>query len=75
MDADRRCDDPEHDARRRDPRPVLDLPAGSTAVSPAMCVQSDYPTARTMVRDVAEGQPVSLFATYPAVKCSGRRDW
>jgi hypothetical protein len=28
---------------------VLDLPAGSQAVSPIMCVTSDYPTARTSV--------------------------
>lgn len=30
--------------------PVLDLPSGAYAVSPPMCVESDYPTARTMVQ-------------------------
>jgi hypothetical protein len=61
---------------------VLDLPAGSTAVSPGMCVQSDYPTARVMVRDVAQDQPASLFATYPssgdlvsAGKLNGQSTW
>jgi hypothetical protein len=29
--------------------PVLDLPSGGYAISPPMCVDSDYPTARTMV--------------------------
>jgi hypothetical protein len=29
---------------------VLDLPSGATAVSPPICVDSDYPTARTMSR-------------------------
>ncbi|MBV8432641.1 MAG: hypothetical protein JO244_15865, partial [Solirubrobacterales bacterium] len=36
---------------------VLDLPSGSKAVSPVICVSSAYPTARAMVRNVkgAEG--------------------
>jgi hypothetical protein len=32
---------------------VLDLPAGAQAVSPDVCVSSDYPTARTMVQSDA----------------------
>ena len=32
---------------------VLDMPGGSRAVSPTMCVQSNYPTARTMIRGTA----------------------
>src|SRR5437763_1890323 len=31
---------------------VLDMPSGATATSPAMCITNDYPTARTMVRNV-----------------------
>jgi hypothetical protein len=43
---------------------VLDLPAGSLAVSPTMCVSADYPTARTMIRNVAGGGGVGVFVTY-----------
>jgi hypothetical protein len=32
--------------------PVLSLPAGSSAVSPPMCIDSDYPTARMLVRGI-----------------------
>ena len=32
---------------------VLDMPAGSQAVSPTMCVQSNYPIARTMIQGTA----------------------
>ena len=32
---------------------VLDLPSGSRAISPAVCVSSNYPSARTMVRQVS----------------------
>jgi hypothetical protein len=28
---------------------VLDLPSGATAISPPICVDSDYPTARTLI--------------------------
>ena len=43
---------------------VLDLPGGSSAVSPPMCVDNTYPTARMIVRTVSEGAPFSLFAEY-----------
>jgi hypothetical protein len=43
---------------------VLDLPSGSMAVSPPMCVASNYPTARTMVRNVNGGGGVHVFVTY-----------
>jgi hypothetical protein len=43
---------------------VLDLPGGSMAVSPPMCVASNYPTARTMVRTVQGGGGVHVFVTY-----------
>jgi len=32
---------------------VLDLPRGSQAVSPAICLTSDYPTARATIRNVS----------------------
>jgi hypothetical protein len=43
---------------------VLDLPSGSAAVSPTMCVTSDYPTARTMVRDVKGSEGVFFYVSY-----------
>ena len=43
---------------------VLDLPSGSKAVSPAFCVTSEYPTARTMIRDVAGSQGVYYYVSY-----------
>ncbi len=43
---------------------VLDLPHGATATSPAMCVSSAYPTARTMVRDVSGSAGVSMSVAY-----------
>lgn len=43
---------------------VLDLPGGSMAISPPMCVASNYPTARTMVRQVSGGGGVHVFVTY-----------
>jgi hypothetical protein len=45
-------------------RSVLDLPSGSKAVSPTMCVTSDYPTARTMVRDVKGSEGVFFYVSY-----------
>src|SRR5437763_12095180 len=33
-----------------DDGPVLDLPSGARATSPTLCVQSNYPTARAVVR-------------------------
>jgi hypothetical protein len=43
---------------------VLDLPSGSKAVSPTICVTSDYPTARTMVRDVVGSEGVFFYVSY-----------
>jgi hypothetical protein len=43
---------------------VLDLPSGSKAVSPLMCVTSAYPTARTMVRDVRGSEGVFFYVSY-----------
>ena len=43
---------------------VLDLPSGSKAVSPTICVQSNYPTARTIVRDVKGSEGVFMYISY-----------
>jgi hypothetical protein len=43
---------------------VLDLPSGSKAVSPTICVTSSYPTARMMVRDVAGSEGVFFDVSY-----------
>jgi hypothetical protein len=46
---------------------VLDLPAGSTATSPAMCVDSSYPTARMETRTLGKAPDNSTtFYTVPA---------
>lgn len=47
---------------------VLDLPSGSQAISPPMCVSTDYPTARTMVRDVNGSQGVQVLVAYAGTK-------
>jgi hypothetical protein len=49
---------------------VLDLPSGAVAVSPPICVTSDYPTARTMVRNVVGGDGVQFYVSY-----QGTRTW
>jgi hypothetical protein len=43
---------------------ALDLPSGARAVSPAMCVDSNWPTARTMMRNVAGSAGVSVSVAY-----------
>jgi hypothetical protein len=43
---------------------VLDLLGGATAVSPAICVDSSWPTARMMMRNVAGGSGVSVSVAY-----------
>jgi hypothetical protein len=47
---------------------VLDLPSGSRAVSPVMCVDSGYTTARTMVRNVVGGEGVGFYVSYVGTK-------
>ena len=47
--------------------PVLDLPSSALAISPPMCVDSDYPTARTMVR-TAGGAQVGVGVFYSGAK-------
>ena len=45
---------------------VLDLPRGSSATSPTICLTSDFPTARTMVRNVSgsNGGSVGFSVSY-----------
>jgi len=47
---------------------ALNLPSGSQAISPPMCVASDYPTARTMVRNVVGAEGVQVFVAYAGTK-------
>jgi hypothetical protein len=50
--------------------PVLDLPSGARAVSPAICVTAHDPAARAMVRNVTGGQGIAFYISY-----AGRRTW
>lgn len=43
---------------------VLDLPSGSKAVSPTICVTSSYPTARAIVRNVVGSEGVAFDVSY-----------
>jgi hypothetical protein len=52
------------------PGSVLDLPSGAVAISPPMCVTSDYPTARTLVRNVIGAEGVQFYVSY-----AGTRTW
>ncbi len=59
---------------------VLDLPAGSRAISPLFCVDPTYRTARAMTRSVNGPAGASLFFTYgwghtSANSVSGDSDW
>jgi hypothetical protein len=47
---------------------VLDLPSGSKAVSPVMCVTSDYPVARMWVRNVVGAEGVFFYVSYVGTK-------
>jgi len=43
---------------------VLDLPSGSKAVSPTICVTSSYPIARAVVRNVVGSEGVFFYVSY-----------
>ncbi len=43
---------------------VLNLPSGSKAVSPTICVTSEYPVARMMVRNVIGAEGVFFYVSY-----------
>jgi len=47
---------------------VLDLPSGSMAVSPGVCVTLQYPSARVWVRDVKGSEGVSVSVAYPGTR-------
>lgn len=49
---------------------VLDLPSGAVAISPPMCVTSDYPTARSLVCNVVGNDGVQFNVAY-----AGTRTW
>ena len=49
---------------------VLDLPSGARAVSPPVCVTSEDPAARAMVRNFAGAQGIAFYISY-----AGRRTW
>ena len=51
---------------------VLDLPAGSKAVSPPMCVDSDYPTARVNVLQTVKGAGMHVYVAYTANAGAGQ---
>lgn len=51
---------------------VLDLPAGATAVSPAMCVNSQYPDARFDVRQAVGGPGLGVSVAYTNSKSGGQ---
>jgi hypothetical protein len=50
---------------------VLDLPSGSKAVSPVICVTSSYPTARAMVRNVKGAEGVFFYVAYEGTNTWG----
>jgi len=43
---------------------VLDLPSKAMAVSPAMCITSDYPIARPWVRNLVGAEGVFFYVSY-----------
>jgi hypothetical protein len=49
---------------------VLNLPGGASAISPLMCVSSNYPTGRTMIRNVRGVSGVQFYVSY-----QGSRTW
>jgi hypothetical protein len=50
---------------------VLDLPSGSVAISPEVCVNSSYRSARVMVRDLTGSDNVSFSVVYPHRRAHG----
>jgi hypothetical protein len=50
---------------------VLDLPSGARAVSPPICVDNGFQTARMMVRSVKGAGSVHVSATYEGISLLG----
>ncbi|MGN6216111.1 MAG: hypothetical protein ACTHN7_04015 [Solirubrobacterales bacterium] len=46
------------------PVSVLNLPSGSKAVSPTVCVTREYPTARMLVRNLVGSEGVFFYVSY-----------
>lgn len=46
------------------PNSALDLPSGSKAVSPTICVTRDFPRARMLVRNVVGSEGVFFYVSY-----------
>jgi hypothetical protein len=51
---------------------VLDLPAGARAVTPEICVQRDFKSARAMIRNVAGSGGVRISVSYAGTKWETR---
>jgi hypothetical protein len=54
---------------------ALNLPAGAVAVSPAMCVDLTYPTARTWFRDVTGKSHLTIGVAYAGTKTATKPRW
>jgi hypothetical protein len=50
---------------------VLELPSGSRAVSPVICVTSEFPTARAIVRNVRGSEGVFFYVEYEGASTWG----
>ncbi len=51
---------------------VLNLPSGSRAVSPVICVTSEYPSARGIVRNVKGSEGVFFYVEYEGTSTWGK---
>jgi hypothetical protein len=47
---------------------VLSIPSGGEALSPTICVNKEYPMARTMIRNVNGGDGVNTYISYEGTK-------
>ncbi len=47
---------------------VINLPSGAKAVSPVMCVTSEYPKARAYIRNLKGTEGVGFFVSYEGTK-------
>jgi hypothetical protein len=47
---------------------ALSIPSGGEAVSPTICVNKEYPIARTMVRNARGGDGINTFIAYEGTK-------
>jgi hypothetical protein len=54
---------------------ALDLPAGAVAISPALCVDLTYPTARTWFRNVVGTSKVTVGVAYAGTRTATRPRW